>query len=328
MPDLTPEQIKKQELYRDARFTDQYDDIWQSVGKCVFCDLNEKYVFFEENGVVMTISLYAYIDGHFMIVPRRHIKSTKELTDLEWATIRKFTYIAKKLFKSVHGVRGMQLVQKDGETAQSTVGHIHFHCIPFDRPDLVTWNFRKLKYTPLQNVALYKNARKKIIAADLQFQKKYTNSQSVRVVCDLIIRNTNNQILFQERIKEAKLSPDVITLPGGSVANFNTSLEDELIREVKEETGYMVDTANLQLISSRVDRVVYSNQEKHLGTQYPLQNNIVRNTYVLHNFDETQELIAGDDAKELLWVAQDDIANHPSISDSTKEIIAGAQFND
>jgi diadenosine tetraphosphate (Ap4A) HIT family hydrolase len=146
---------QKQILYRDARFKKKYDDIWQSVGKCVFCDLNKKYIFFEENDVVMTISLYAYIDGHFLIIPRRHIRSVKDLNQLEWDTIRKFSYIAQKLFRQVHHIKGMQLIQKDGSSAQGTVNeHIHFHCVPFDKPDLCVWNFRKLQYTPLENVAL------------------------------------------------------------------------------------------------------------------------------------------------------------------------------
>ncbi len=81
---------KKQALYRDARFTKQYDDIWRSVGKCVFCDLRDKYIVFEEHGIVLTISLFAYIDGHCMIVPRRHVRSPKDLTQAEWQTIRKF----------------------------------------------------------------------------------------------------------------------------------------------------------------------------------------------------------------------------------------------
>src|SRR5882724_3960666 len=176
MSPLTPDEQQKQIMYRDARFTKQYDDIWKSVGKCVFCDLREKYVFFEEHGVVMTVSLYAYIDGHFMIVPRRHIRSPKELTQIEWDTIRKFSYIAKKLIKDVHGVRGMQLVQKDGSEAQSTVDqHLHFHCIPFDTPDLCQWNYRKLQYTPLENAELYKQASKKIIKLDRKFTEKYSS---------------------------------------------------------------------------------------------------------------------------------------------------------
>src|SRR5436190_2088619 len=105
---LTPEQQAKQEHYRDARFSEKYGDIWQSVGKCVFCDLREKYIFFEENGVVMTINIFAYIDGHLMIIPRRHVRSPKELTQLEWETVRKFTYIAKKIIRDAHGAKGMQ----------------------------------------------------------------------------------------------------------------------------------------------------------------------------------------------------------------------------
>jgi diadenosine tetraphosphate (Ap4A) HIT family hydrolase len=171
---LTPEEQKKQEFYRDARFTDQYDQVWKTVGICAFCEPREKYIFYEENGVMMTISLYAYIDGHLLIVPRRHIRSVKELTPLEWETMRKFMYIAKKLIRKVHGEKGMQVVLKDGVTAQSTVtDHIHFHCVPFDAPDLSQWNYRKLKNTPLENAELYMQQAKKIAELDAKFDAKY-----------------------------------------------------------------------------------------------------------------------------------------------------------
>jgi len=174
---LTPEERKKQIAYRDARFSKQYDGIWQTVGKCVFCDLNPKYIFFEENGIVLTITLYAYIDGHMMIVPRRHVTSPKEFTPLEWQAVRKCMYIAKKLIKDVHGIGGMQIVQKDGAEAQSTVGHVHFHAIPFDAPDLCTWNYRQLENTPLENVALYQAANKKVAQLSQKFDQKYAHGK-------------------------------------------------------------------------------------------------------------------------------------------------------
>lgn len=171
---MTEAERNKQELYRDARVTGKYDQIWQDVGKCVFCDLNPKYVFHEENGVVMTITLFAYIDGHMMILPKRHVRSVKDLTPSEWETIRKFMYIAKKLIRAVHGVKGMQFVQKDGSNAQSTVDqHLHFHCIPFDSPDLSTWNYRQLEHTPIENATLYKEQHDKIIKLSKRFAKKY-----------------------------------------------------------------------------------------------------------------------------------------------------------
>jgi diadenosine tetraphosphate (Ap4A) HIT family hydrolase len=167
------EDQKKQELYRDARFTNKYEDIWKNVGKCVFCDLRDRYIFYEENGIVMTVPLFAYIDGHLMIIPRRHTESVKQLTPLEWETVRKFMYIAKKMIKEVYGIKGMQFIQKDGIMSQSTVGHIHFHCIPFDAPDLSTWNYRKLKFTPLENAEKYKNKNKQIHRLAEKFDQKY-----------------------------------------------------------------------------------------------------------------------------------------------------------
>jgi histidine triad (HIT) family protein len=164
---------KKQELYRDARVTGKYDTIWKNVGKCAFCDLRSKYIFYEENDVVMTVALYAYIDGHFMIIPRRHVRSVKEITPLEWETMRKMMYMAKKLIREVHGVKGMQIVQKDGAEAQSTVEHIHFHCVPFDSPDLSSWNYRNLEKTPLENAELYKKQQDKMAKLSKRFAKKY-----------------------------------------------------------------------------------------------------------------------------------------------------------
>lgn len=166
---------EKQIYYRDARVTGEYDKIWRSVGKCAFCDLNDKYIVFEENGVVLTVALFAYIDGHLMIIPRRHVRSVKELTPSEWETMRKMMYIAKKMIRKIYGVKGMQIIQKDGASAQSTVEHIHFHCIPFDSPDLNKWNFRQLKNTPIENATLYNDQESDIKKIAKRFSEKYQN---------------------------------------------------------------------------------------------------------------------------------------------------------
>jgi diadenosine tetraphosphate (Ap4A) HIT family hydrolase len=164
---------EKQIAYRDARAKGWYDDIWKTVGKCVFCDLRDKYVVYEENNMVLAVPLYAYIDGQLMIIPRRHVRSPKDLTSDEWETVRRLMYIAKKLIRQTHNISGMQFVQKDGRTAQGTVEHLHFHCIPFDAPDLCTWNYRQLKNTPIENAELYKTQADKIKKLSRRFHEKY-----------------------------------------------------------------------------------------------------------------------------------------------------------
>jgi len=175
---MTEEERKKQEYYRDARTGGYYGDIWTTVGKCVFCDLRDKYIVYEENGIVLTVALFAYIDGNLMIVPRRHIKSVKELTPGEWETIRKFMYVAKKIIRKVHELKDVQYVLRDGGlTVNSTVqDHLHIHCIPFDAPDLQQWNYRKLKHTPLENANLYKEQSKKIKQLAKKFETKYKDA--------------------------------------------------------------------------------------------------------------------------------------------------------
>lgn len=171
----SPEEHKKQIYYRDARTGGYYGEIWTSVGKCVFCDLRDKYIVYEENGVVLTVALFAYIDGNLMIIPRRHIKSVKGLTASEWETVRKFMYVAKKVIRDVHGLKDIQYILRDGGTAvNSTVqDHLHMHCIPSDGPDLTVWNYRELKYTPLENAKLFKGQEKKIKALAKRYEKKY-----------------------------------------------------------------------------------------------------------------------------------------------------------
>jgi len=174
---LSDEEQKKQELYRDARITGKYDQIWQNVGACVFCEPRGKYIFFEKNGIFMTVALYAYIDGHFMIIPKRHVRSIKDLTLLEWEAVRECMYIAKKLIRKVHHIKGMQYIIRDGGiVAQSTVSdHLHIHCIPFDSPDLNTWNYRKLKYTPLESAELYQKESDAMAKLSKRFTKKHND---------------------------------------------------------------------------------------------------------------------------------------------------------
>ena len=174
---LDPKEQHQQEMYRDARISGDYEKIWQNVDKCAFCELNPKYMVCELDGMVLDVPLFAYIDGHMLIIPRRHVESSKELSRKEWAAVRKLLYIAKKMIKQVHGINGMQLVQKDGRGAQSTVGHLHFHCIPFDGPHLSTWNYRKLTYTPLENARLYKSKVSSLKHLSQKYDAKYKDGK-------------------------------------------------------------------------------------------------------------------------------------------------------
>jgi histidine triad (HIT) family protein len=319
-PPLTTDQ--KQIMYRDARVTGEYDSIWQSVNKCVYCDLREKYIFYEEHGIVMTINLYAYIDGHFLIVPRRHVRSAKELSELEWDTIRKFSYIAKRLIRKVHGVRGMQLVQKDGADAQSTVEHLHFHCIPFDAPDLCEWNYRRLAKTPLENVADYKSARKTIVKTAHKFEEKYANHSGLPIYCDAIITRPDGKILLEERTPEYALVPDMMTLPGGKVTDFSKALTDELSREVQEETNISIDGSAFRLVASNVTVVTRMVRSAQLNVRRNVTEQLLLNTYSVALDSSPSNTKPGDDCRELVWLTPGEVLASSRVFDTTKSALA------
>jgi dCMP deaminase len=238
---LSPDERKKQEYYRDARTGGYYGKIWTTVGKCVFCDLRDKYAVMEENGMVMVVALYAYIDGNVMIVPRRHVKSVKELTDTEWQTARKFMYIAKKMIRKIHGIKGLQYIVRDGGIeAQSTVSdHLHIHVIPFDAPDLSTWNYRKLKYTPLENAELFRRQQKTIDELSERYDTKYAAIPEDKPDRKEVYRTAFKQLLISKKASKAKKTAKVgaAIIVGDNIISLpNASVTDGLM-EVQKEDG-------------------------------------------------------------------------------------------
>ena len=249
MDQPTDEQAR-QEYYRDARVNGEYGNIWTSVDECVFCNpARDQYNIFEENGILLTVNTFAYIDGHVMIIPRRHVKSVKELTSDEWKTVRKCMYIAKKLIRKVHAFKDVQYLVRDGGLAvNSTVqDHLHMHCIPSDAPDLTVWNYRKLKNTPLENAALFTRQHKEIQRLAATFDTKYAELELPAA----IMRNTKEryreafkQMLMRKKTsqakKTAKVAASIISF-GSIISACNTNLSEGPI-EYEQNDGTWVSS--------------------------------------------------------------------------------------
>lgn len=167
--------MNQQQATKLARKTGDYANIWQNTGKCVFCDLKQKYIIAEENDIALTINLYPYIDGHLMAIPKKHIASPKELTAAQWDTIRKFSYLAKKMLRKIYGYKSMwTLIREGGTKAQMTVTeHLHVQFIPFDEADLCAWNYRDIKYTAEENAQKYQDQAAYMKKLAKRFSEKY-----------------------------------------------------------------------------------------------------------------------------------------------------------
>lgn len=238
---------------KNARTSGQYDRIWTNTEKCVFCDLKDKYIIREESGIVLTTSLYPYIDGQLLAIPRRHIKSPKDLSTNEWDTIRKFGYLAKKLIRKVHGHKALWTLLREGGTGagMSVVDHLHVHFIPFDNADLCSWNYRELQFTPLENAAKYQQLAESTEKYSKKYTQKYLAAGDLEfIIADAIIYRVDPhdgefKILLQQRSANYKIPGSDYTLPGGHLTGEDENILSGLTRELEEEIAFAPDKLSL-----------------------------------------------------------------------------------
>jgi len=226
------------------------------------------------------------------------------------------------MIRKVHGLKGMQIIQKDGVEAQSTVEHLHFQCMPFDAPDLSSWNYRQLKNTPLENARLYQREQKRIANYAKRFDEKYERTSQIEINCNLLLINDRAEVLLHERPSWAMIGDNWISPPGGMVHDLNRTLEEELAREVEEETGLALEPTKFDLVSSSIEKLTRHRQSPTSGKTSPYIHQFLWNIYLLRGVEAGVNLTPGDDAVKLLWVALSDVRSHPRISPGVKAAIA------
>jgi ADP-ribose pyrophosphatase YjhB (NUDIX family)/diadenosine tetraphosphate (Ap4A) HIT family hydrolase len=279
-------------LKKKARSWAWYDDIWKTVGKCVFCDLKDRYVIFEKNGIVLTANLFPYIDAHLLIIPRRHIDYVKEFTNEEWMAVRGVMYVAKKVLRKVFKVRSVWFLYREGVLGkgQKTVGHLHMQVIPY-KEGLVKWNYQPISWAPGEVGDKLKDESKFMERKYEKYVMKYGKYSAVekRVVVNCLITNSRGEVLLVKK----KVSPkNEWETPAGSIEGEEELLE-AVKREVKEEVN--LEISNIKFVS--IDE---EEREVLLQEGFMRRWRCIFINYAVKV--RSGKLKAGDDAKEARWV--------------------------
>lgn len=145
-----------QENLVNARKTGKYSEVMASLTKCPFCDLKSKYFVFEKTKVVLTVNLFPYIDGHLLIIPKRHIESFDKITKLEWRQINELVSVAEKVLKEHFNIPGYNFLYRQGNISGSSLGHVHFHIIPTPQIILVP-EYQQINLAPLDAAEKLRN---------------------------------------------------------------------------------------------------------------------------------------------------------------------------
>jgi len=143
----------------NARKNGKYKDIWTSTGKCVFCDLKDKYIIRREKEAVLTVNIFPYIDGHMLVIPTRHVEDFLEIDKHEWAVMRDLAEVGIKLLrKELHLEEVWILIRAPGGLkAQKTVAHSHMLLLPHKK-ELVSWNYQEITISPIELAERFRKA--------------------------------------------------------------------------------------------------------------------------------------------------------------------------
>lgn len=142
-----------QEFLKTARVEGKYDEVMKSLKKCPFCDLKSKYLLVEENDFVLSVSLFPYIEGHLLIIPREHKEKLSDIGSEEWLQVYSLAKKGMDLLRKYAGVKNINFLYREGKKSGASLGHIHFHIIPSDIPLLVP-KYQRINTSPLEMAEL------------------------------------------------------------------------------------------------------------------------------------------------------------------------------
>lgn len=105
--------------------------IWESGGSHSF-----KVLVVGEH-CVSILDQYPVSEGHCLIIPKRHVNSIDDLTDVELKDLYTVLHQTKVLLLETYLPDGFNIGINEGEAAGQTVEHLHIHLIPRYEGDVV-----------------------------------------------------------------------------------------------------------------------------------------------------------------------------------------------
>ncbi len=99
---------------------------------CLFCKIAKHQqkadIIFENNEIIVFKSINPKAKVHFLIVPKKHIKSVNELEEADRELISDMIFLAKKLaLKNGISKKGYRLKFNVGRGGGQMIDHIHLH---------------------------------------------------------------------------------------------------------------------------------------------------------------------------------------------------------
>ncbi len=101
---------------------------------CIFCD--DQVI--EDQGVkklftdkwLVIANKYPYLDGNLMLIPRRHVENTDDLTQEEWDDFSKVLKNTKDALGKLFDTTSFNIALNLGENSGASIEHLHWQILP------------------------------------------------------------------------------------------------------------------------------------------------------------------------------------------------------
>ncbi|AEV95414.1 HIT family protein [Pediococcus claussenii] len=114
---------------------------------CIFCKIVAgiipSYTVYEDDTVKAFLDLSQTTPGHTLVIPKKHIANIYEYNpDLAANIFSHIPMIATAIKNSDPKIKGLNIINNNGELAGQTIFHSHFHIIPrYSNSDTFSVNF-------------------------------------------------------------------------------------------------------------------------------------------------------------------------------------------
>ncbi len=99
---------------------------------CVFCDGDPEMELPKLSGErwLVRVNRYPYMDGNVMIIPRRHVENTADLTAEEWQEFGQALARTQSALEKAFGCRSFNIGMNLGPDSGASIPHLHWQVIP------------------------------------------------------------------------------------------------------------------------------------------------------------------------------------------------------
>ena len=104
---------------------------------CPFCVLPASRIVEENEHAILVLDGYPVSLGHSLLIPKRHVGSFFDVTEIERTALFALLGTAKELAEERHRPDAYNIGINDGAAAGQTVPHLHIHLIPRYESDQV-----------------------------------------------------------------------------------------------------------------------------------------------------------------------------------------------